>query len=40
MTESAIGTWIYNTLEKSVIIIGFTQDFKGKNIIKKLTKMS
>lgn len=38
MTESAIGTWIYNTLEKSVIIIGFTQDFKGKNIIKKLTK--
>ncbi len=38
MTEKSNGSWMYNPKEKSVLIMGFDYDLRGKNKIQKITK--
>jgi hypothetical protein len=38
ITDRIAGNWIYNKDEKSLIIIGFSELLKGKNIVKKISE--
>ncbi len=38
MSEKSSGTWIYNSAENTLIIIGMTHNIKGENKIRKITE--